>query len=335
MAEVADMPSLDHNQPMYDFTLIVPAGAFGSSVALTLDLLATAAKLAPRVGVARPRWRICGVHAGTVCLAGGLQVDVAALPADATGHECWILPGLDVDDADQLATRLAQPDVPVLAAALRRHVESDGRIASSCSSVFLLNAAGLLGGRTVTTTWWLSTALRRAAPDASVEPDRMVLESGALVTAGAAFAHLDLMLYILRQRFGEALTSAMGQALLVERRRLQSRYALPALMAPESELIARLSALIVQSMPAPVGVADLAVHANMSIRTLNRQVTRLLGHGPQALIQSVRLNRARVLLTDDALSVDEVASRVGLGDATALRRLLRKRLDVTPSQIRG
>lgn len=320
---------------MHDFTLIVPAGAFGSSVALTVDMLATAVKLAPRVGAAPPRWRICGVDAGTVRLAGGLQVEVEALPRDASGRECWILPGLDVDDAGQLAVRLAQADVPVLAAALRRHVDAGGRIAASCSSVFLLNAAGLLGGRRVTTTWWLSPALRNAAPDASVEADRMVQESGALVTAGAAFAHLDLMLHILRQRFGEPLTAAVAQALLVDRRRLQSPYATPVLMAPESELIARLSSHITRSMPGPLAVADLAAHANMSIRTLNRQVTRLLGHGPQALIQSVRLNRARVLLAQGTLPVEEVAAQVGLGDAAALRRLLRKRMDVTPSQIRG
>jgi len=240
-----------------------------------------------------------------------------------------------VDDADQLAARLAQDDVPVLAAALRRHVQSGGRIAASCSSVFLLNAAGLLSGRSVTTTWWLSPALRRVAPAASVEADRMVIESGALMTAGAAFAHLDLMLHVLRQRFGDALASAVGQALLVDRRHLQSRYATPALMAPQSELIARLSSHIERSMPGTITVADLATYANTSIRTLNRQVTRLLGHGPQALIQSIRLNRARVLLAQGTLPVDEVAAQVGLGDAAALRRLLRRRMDVTPSQIRG
>lgn len=320
---------------MHDFTLVVPAGAFGSSVALTLDVLATAAKLAPRAGVMPPRWRVCGVDAGALRLAGGLQVDVAQLPDRATRRECWILPGLDVDDADQLAARLAQDDVPVLAAALRRHVQSGGRIAASCSSVFLLNAAGLLSGRSVTTTWWLSPALRRVAPAASVDADRMVIESGALMTAGAAFAHLDLMLHVLWQRFGDALASAVGQALLVDRRHLQSRYATPALMAPQSELIARLSSHIERSMPGTITVADLATYANTSIRTLNRQVTRLLGHGPQALIQSIRLNRARVLLAQGTLPVDAVAAQVGLGDAAALRRLLRRRMDVTPSQIRG
>ncbi|TGV33463.1 AraC family transcriptional regulator, partial [Mesorhizobium sp. M8A.F.Ca.ET.142.01.1.1] len=45
--------------------------------------------------------------------------------------------------------------------------------------------------------------------------------------------------------------------------------------------------------------------------------------------------RARVLLAQGTLPVDEVAAQVGLGDAAALRRLLRRRMDVTPSQIRG
>ena len=324
-----------HYQSMYDFTLVVPQGAFASSVTLTLDLLATAAKLGSRVGVVAPRWRVCGISAGTLELAGGLQLQVANLPVQTNKHDCWILPGLDVDDAAQLRVRMAQPDVAPLAAALRRHAEAGGKIAASCSSVFLLNAAGLLNGRCVTTTWWLASALRHAAPQARVEPDRMVHADGPLITAGAALAHVDLLLYVLRQSFGERLAAMIGQALLVERRRLQSPYMSPTMMAPENGLIAQLTAHIAQTIPAPVTVGALALKANVSTRTLNRQVTKVLGYGPQQLIQSVRLNKARVLLEGSGLSVEEVAAEVGLGDAATLRRLLRRWLDVMPSQIRG
>jgi hypothetical protein len=39
---------------MYDFTILLLPGAFAASVALTLDILAAAAAMAPRVGVGPP-----------------------------------------------------------------------------------------------------------------------------------------------------------------------------------------------------------------------------------------------------------------------------------------
>ena len=178
-------------------------------------------------------------------------------------------------------------------------------------------------------------ALRRVAPTTRVEPDRMVHADGTLVTAGAAMAHMDLVLYVLRQRFGEQLTAMLGQALLVEQRRLQSLYMSPAMMVPENNLIALLTRHIAETLPEPVTVGTLAARANISTRTLNRQVNKVLGYGPQQLIQSVRLNRARVLLESGGLSVEEVTAQVGLGDSATLRRLLRRRLGLNPTQVRG
>ncbi|QZN81275.1 helix-turn-helix domain-containing protein [Stenotrophomonas sp. DR822] len=49
----------------------------------------------------------------------------------------------------------------------------------------------------------------------------------------------------------------------------------------------------------------------------------------------MRLNRARLMLESGRLSVEEVAAQVGLGDSATLRRLLRRRLGLTPTRIRG
>ena len=53
-----------------------------------------------------------------------------------------------------------------------------------------------------------------------------------------------------------------------------------------------------------------------------------------ALVQSVRLNRARMLIESSRLSVEAVAEKVGYADATALRRLMRKVAGSNPSRYR-
>jgi transcriptional regulator GlxA family with amidase domain len=67
---------------------------------------------------------------------------------------------------------------------------------------------------------------------------------------------------------------------------------------------------------------------------LARRVKAATGGSPSALIQLVKLNRARQLLESSRLSVAQVAEQVGYGDATALRRLMRKVMGATPRQFR-
>ncbi|MCF7752043.1 helix-turn-helix domain-containing protein [Bacillus subtilis subsp. subtilis] len=314
--------------------MVVLPGAFASSVALTLDILTTAATLAPRLGLPAPRWQVCSPGRGAVRVGAHLQLHAQPLPRAADGQSCWIVPGLGVEDPQAIAQRLQATDIPVVLRALHRHVAAGGRVAASCASVFLLEAAGLLEGRRVTTTWWLASALQRRVPGCTVDPDRMVIDDPPLVTAGAALGHTDLMLYLLRQRFGPALVDAVSRALLLDRRQLQSAFMVPAMMAQGNALIATLTAHIQDSLPTAVSVGNLAAHVGMSTRTLSRQVGKATGQGPLHLIRSVQLNQARALLENSRYSVETVAERVGYADPTALRRLMRKRLNATPRQLR-
>jgi len=52
-------------------------------------------------------------------------------------------------------------------------------------------------------------------------------------------------------------------------------------------------------------------------------------------VQSVRLNRARMLIERSRLTIEQVAAQVGYEDATALRRLMRKSTGASPSRFRS
>jgi len=321
---------------MYDFTVLVLPGAFGTSVAVTLDVLNATAALSPRLKMPLPTWRMMSPNGGGVPLSSGLQFEAVAMPRRLRADSStWIIPGLGVDSPAAVAARLASDDAKRAIDSVRRHGARGGAVAASCSAVFLLQAAGLLRGRRVTTSWWLAPELRRIEPQCIVDADRMVCADGPVSTAGAAFAQADLMLHLLRTRFGTALADAVGKVLLIDGRQAQAPFVVPSMLSNGNELVRRLTQRIESSLPKPPSVAALADEFAMSQRTLARHVHAATGQGALALVQSVRLNRARMLIETSRMTIEQVAAQVGYEDATALRRLMRKAAGATPSKFRS
>lgn len=320
---------------MPDFTVVVLEGSYPSSVATTIDTLRAARRLAPRLHLAEPTWRVCSVEGGPVELQGGLAVATVRLPRRNTNDDSvWIVPGMGTDTPEAVHERLERPDARSVATGLSRHALLGGSIAASCSAVFLLAGAGLLEARRVTTTWWLAPMLASEVPGCLVDADRMVCADGNLVTAGAAFAHTDLMLHLLRARYGHELVDAVARSLLIDARQAQSPYVVPEMLANGDELVTRIVAIVEARLPDPPSIAGLAAEFAISERTLARHVVRATGKNPSALVQGVKVRRARALLENSRLTVEQVAAAVGYRDATALRRAMKRTVGASPSQYR-
>lgn len=319
---------------MYDFTVLVLDRAFPASVSVTLDVLHAASALAPRCGIALPRWRLCSLDGGTVALQRGMTVMTTRLPKSAKDRSIWIIPALGMESLSTLHKRIQEPDLLTSAKRIAQHVKAGGRVAASCSAVFVLQLAGVLKHRKVTTAWWLAPHLATLEPSCRVQADRMVSTDGPVITAGAALAQTDLMLHLLRIHSGNALAELVGRMLLIEQRPAQAPFIIPAMLASGSPLISQLTAKIEAALPKVPKVGELALELCMSERTLSRHVMKVTGKSPLALIQSIRLQHARALLEQSRMPVERVAEAVGYTDATALRRLIRKLTGATPSACR-
>lgn len=320
---------------MVDFTILALDGAFASGVSAAVDILTTAATVAARMGVSIPTWRLCSVTGGTVNLQNGFRIDTQPLPdAGAADRSLWIIPGLATDTPSRVDKRLLLPDAQAAVARIAAHVAAGGEVAAVCSAVFLLAAAGVLSSRRVTTTWWLAAHLQHCTPQARIDSDRMVCADGPVTTGGAAFAQVDLMIHVLRQRGGAELAERVSRVLLIDGREAQADYIIPEMLAGGDALASRLVARVESALPDCPSVAALAAEFAMSERTLARHVRAATGRSPLALIQSVRLRRARKLLEGSRLTVDQVAEAVGYQDATALRRLMKKGFRESPAGLR-
>jgi transcriptional regulator GlxA family with amidase domain len=322
--------------PSFDFTVLLLEGAFASSTGVTHDILGAAADLAGRADVAPPRWRMCSIDGGPVRLHGGLHVDTRPLRR-SRGRDAsvWVIPGLNVKTPAEVALRFQSADALRAASALGRHVAAGGSVAASCSAVFLLQAAGVLERRRATTTWWLAPLLRQMAPRCEVDADRMVCADGPVVTAGAALAHVDLMLHLVRDRCGDELSDLVSRVMLIGGRRHQSSYIVPEMLAGGNSLVARIAEMVESALPRPPSVAALAERLCMSERTLSRHLQKSTGKSTHALVSSVKLRRARYLLEQTRMNVEQIAEAVGYRDATAFRRAMKKRTGSNPYAFRA
>jgi transcriptional regulator GlxA family with amidase domain len=321
---------------MHDFTILLLRDAFASNVALTLDILTTANVLAKQLGAAQPRWRVVSQLGGSLALSNGLQLATDKLPQRlAADKSLWIVPGMGVDSPHSAVSRMHEADALWAAKAIQQHVQRGGKVAAGCSSVLLLQAAGVLVGKTVTISWWLASHLRRTQADCVVDAQRMIVADGSIITAGAALAHTDLMLHLLRTHCSAALAEAVSRVLLIDSRSAQAHYVIPSVLAGGNTLVAQLSAQIEAALPHVPSIKDLAQQLCMSERTLARHVVAATGLPPLALVQHVRLARARALLEKSRLPVEQVAEKVGYADATALRRMMKKSIGATPRQLRS
>ncbi|MCP3144544.1 GlxA family transcriptional regulator [Pyxidicoccus xibeiensis] len=314
------------------FTLIVPEGAFATGVTATLDMLQAARTL----GAKSLHFEVCSVDGGAVRLSSHVSIETSRLRMMAReDRTTWVIPGLGTTHAAAVRARLARPDATRLSKAIARHVSRGGRVAASCSSVFLLQQAGVLPHRRATTTWWLGGLLAEMERRCTVDTNAMVCADGPVITAGAAFAQTDLMLHLLRERCGARLVDLLARTLLLDGRQAQAKFVAPELLANGDALIARITSELEARFPSPPGVAELASKLGMTERTLSRHVRRATGRSPLALVHSVKVRRAQALLHSTRLSVDDVAAEVGYQDAGTLRRLLKKLGGGSPRALRS
>jgi len=159
----------------------------------------------------------------------------------------------------------------------------------------------------------------------------------AVATPRQVTAGIDLCLALVEEDLGRALALRVAQLMVVFLRRPggQSQFSatLEAQIA-ENHQLGDLLAWLPDHLHQDLSVNSLARRLATSARNFARLFKRETGKTPGAHIEDLRLEAARRQLESTSQSTDEVAAACGLASAEVLRRLFRRRLQVTPGQYR-
>lgn len=217
---------------------------------------------------------------------------------------------------------------------LKRAEAVHATVCSVCTGCFMLAEAGLLDGKECTTHWDFTEKLQKEYPKLTVLKNRLFVNSGNIYTSAGVTTGIDLALFLLEQRHGAKFSYQIARELVVYIRRDGS--------APQDSIylqnrqhlnngIHEIQDWIIHHLDEKIKIEQLAERIYTSPRNLTRLFKTTTGITIGAYIEALRAEKALQMLKDNH-KVDEVAHACGFQSTNQLRKILKKRLDILPSQ---
>ena len=317
-----------------DVTVLLLDGTFSSTAIGPMEVFSHAGELW-NVLTGKPphprfRVRTASVGGRAVHCDGPIRIKPTSALTDIRKTDLIFVPstGPSVDD---VVERNA-PLVPWLRSWHKRGTP----IASVCSGVGLVAAAGLLDGKRATTHWGLAEQFRRKYPKVRWMPELMVTEDHGFYCGGGVNASLDLALYLVERFCGHDVAMQSAKALLIETPRAwQAGFGLVSLKTEhDDESIAGAQDWLHQNFHQTFPLEAPARRVGMSLRNFVRRFKEATGDSPLAYLQKLRIAAAKRLLESDHRTMQEISEAVGYQDVAFFRGLFQRHTGVSPSAYR-
>ena len=286
----------------------------------------------PELGPDWYRFETCAAKSRSVRGQYGMRMQAAGGLDRLLAAGTIVIPGWEGIDV---------PVPPTVLDTLRQAHARGARLLSICSGAFVLAATGLLDGRRATTHWRYAEELRRRHPEVRVDPNVLYVDEGAVLTSAGSAAGLDLCLHLVRRDYGSKIANQVARRLVIPPHREGGQAQFLERPVDDrvrgSEQRGSLSMLLDKIRKRPGErwhIDELARLAAMSKRTFMRRFRAATGFSPADWVTRARVDAARELLENTALSIDQIAERCGLGTPTTLRHHFRKKVGLSPTQYR-
>ncbi|GAB5447885.1 GlxA family transcriptional regulator [Gymnodinialimonas sp.] len=266
-------------------------------------------------------WRFLSLGDALVPSSSGLPVQAIPLSSQRSGAWLMVMPSYGFE---ALAT-------PATARALRAAAPRFEALAGLDTGAYLLAYAGLLEGRKATCHWDTLAQAAEAFPEVNFTEDRFIIE-GDRASCGGATTTLELMLELIEQRHGAALSLEVAALFMFGERAPDLD---PNRLIPTHRTVKAAAAVMRRHVEEPLTIDALAAQLNLTRRALELAFQAHAKRSPGAVYRSIRLAEARRRLEQTRDSVAEVALRSGYRDATAMARAFKAEFGVTPSAARA
>ncbi len=293
------------------------------SLAAVLDPMRAANRRADK---ALFRWSLLTPTGADVHLTSGLPVAGMAVKDAPPMDALFTVAGFALEDQS----------TPALLASLREIAGRVTTIAGIDGGPWVLARAGLLDGHKATTHWEDLETFAHRFDQVDAHRDRYVID-GRVVTTGGASPALDMMLHLIRARFGEALAMRVAAAFIydpVHAGDAPQSLASPARLRARAPKVARAIRMMEHHLDAPPRTAEIAKWVALTPRALEQQFRAALGTTPGAFFLNLRLAEAWRLAVDTARPVHDIALATGFTSQATFARAFKQAHGVSVTALR-
>lgn len=271
-------------------------------------------------------WEIMSPEGGEISLTSGISFQASELAPRPDYEVLIIVAGFNL-------TRHATPS---LMRRLREVAPRMRALGGVDGGSWILARSGLLNGQTATTHWEDLEEFADVFPAVNVVRDRFTI-SGKYFTTGGASPAMDLMLQLIRTRLGAKLADSVASAFIYDTVQTSNAPQMPvstARLERSAPKVAKAVAIMGQSIEDPPSAAEIATQLGLSRRGLELMFRKELGLAPGAFFLGLRLQEARRLVLDTALTAQDVALRTGFTSQAVFARAFKREFGVSASGLR-
>ncbi|MDH3229163.1 MAG: GlxA family transcriptional regulator [Alphaproteobacteria bacterium] len=215
---------------------------------------------------------------------------------------------------------------------LRRWAREGAHVGALCTGAHVLAHAGLLNGYRCTIHWENLESFREQHPDLDVQAELFEIDRDRFTCAGG-LAAADMMLTEIARRHGDDVASAVSEQFMHERIRAghdNQRLPLQARLRISHPKLIQAIAEMETYVEEALSREEIAARVGLSRRQLERLFRRYLNTSPARYYLRLRLERARLLLTQTTMPVTEIAFACGFTSASHFSKCYRDMFGCTP-----
>lgn len=224
---------------------------------------------------------------------------------------------------------------PQLRASLRRLAARADQVAGVDGGPWVMAQSGILDGHLATMHWEDLDRFRKRF-DRVTTLDARFVDSGTRLTSGGAAPALEMMLHLISQRYGAALSDRVAGGFIFDEARPAARPQIrQSPLRGHSAITARAQDLMQTHLEDPICVKGIARRLGISLRGLQLQFRTRLGTTPQSHYLALRLAEADRLVTQTALPLQDVALITGFNSQSSFARAYRQKFGISARRRRS
>ncbi|MCW0001874.1 GlxA family transcriptional regulator [Pararhizobium sp. YC-54] len=301
-----------------------------SAFAMFIDTLRLASDEQDRSGRIRADWQVLGSTRHLIASSCGVRVAPTSDFVDPSRFDYIVVVGGLLNREEPVD----RETVAFLKLADTRKVPLLGL----CTGTFILAEAGLMKNHEVCVSWLHARAFKERFPDLSVRGDRIFnLDRRRGSCAGGSSA-ADMAAALVRRHISPEAERNALEVLQIEKARSPLEIQPRRPLFYEEYKDSRLQAVMImmeQNLDGNMPIVQLAASVGVTRRQLERIFEKEAGMSPARAYARVRLERAKVLLSQTKLPLIDIAMDVGFNSASQFTRSFRKEFGQTPSLVRS